>query len=479
MRRQHRPNLKADELRCPRHCIHCAIRAVVAARRTGGASEAHDAGPEERLNPYGIVLAEYRGIGALRWKSGAQRSCTFQAFQLRDGDVRVLCQATDIPVTLDTAEALVGTTSDGRALVASGLFETNYLARLPDNYRGAGHAYRAKVLDVTLDSTRASSIWRFALTNLTLPPRDLSAPHPAVQQARISRVSEYEERIRRLMTVHGVDITACLEVQVADADVCSDVATDLCHLLSLACRVGYSTDGIDVHHLHSSRVTKTYCALPAIDPRQPRDMEAFLEAVIPRYLTEKDRWGLATGLLDAYLDAKAEADYLELRGVKVAVAIEMLKQAFIAATGQPEYAVPTAAFEVIKDDLRKAVRAVLRQRGWSRSQRHTVYANLPALNRLPFHQHVTALCANLDLILPEGDVALFVRCRDSLVHRGRFYTETADDEQRRSVEPHSSKAKEYFWLVHLLDRLFLRIVGYRGPYIDWSNIENPARKSTF
>ena len=56
---------------------------------------------------------------------------------------------------------------------------------------------------------------------------------------------------------------------------------------------------------------------------------------------------------------------------------------------------------------------------------------------------------------------------------------TADEEQRRSVKPHSTKAKEYFWLVHMLDRLFLRIVGYRGPYIDWSNIENPERKNTF
>ena len=435
------------------------------------------------MNPYGVVFAEYQGIGALRWKSGAQSSCTFQAFQLRDGDVRVLCQTTDMLLPVDTPEALAGKTSDGQSLVARGLFETNYLPRSPDNY----HAYRAKVLDVTRDPSRAPSIWRFALTNLTLPPGDLSAPHPAVQKARISRASEYEERVRRLMTVHGVDITAYLEVQAADGDVCIDAATDLCHLLSLACgtkvqwvsRVGYSTDGSDVHHHHSSRVTKHYCALPAIDPREPRDIEAFLETAIPQYLTAKDQWDLATGLLDAYLDAKAEADYLELRGVKVAVAMEMLKQAFIAATGQAEYAVPKAEFEAIKADLQEAVRRVLHERGWSRPQRDTVYKNLPALNRLPFHEHVTALCRNLDLNLPEGDVKLFVRCRDSLVHRGRFYTETADEEQRHSVEPHSTESKEYFWLVHMLDRLFLRIVGYRGPYIDWSNIENPERKNTF
>jgi hypothetical protein len=136
----------------------------------------------------------------------------------------------------------------------------------------------------------------------------------------------------------------------------------------------------------------------------------------------------------------------------------VLKEAFIAATGHQQYAVPEVDFEAVKDDLREAVRTVLHQHGWSEPQRATAYKNLPALNRLPFRDHVTALCSNLGLNLSEGDVKLFVRCRDSLVHRGRSYTETADEKQRRSVAPHPTKVKEYFWLVHMLDSLFLRIV---------------------
>ncbi len=90
-----------------------------------------------------------------------------------------------------------------------------------------------------------------------------------------------------------------------------------------------------------------------------------------------------------------------------------------------------------------------------------------------------ALCKTLHLALPASDVKLFVRCRDSLVHRGRFYTETANAEERHSVPPHPTPAQEYFWLVHVLDCLFLRIVGYKSPYVDWSNIASPGRKSTF
>lgn len=118
---------------------------------------------------------------------------------------------------------------------------------------------------MSLDSSKRPSTWRFALTNVTIPPGDLLAAHPAVQMARISRASEYEERIRRLKTLHGIDITANLEVQAAAAAVCSDAATDLCHLLSVACgtkvqwvsRVAYSSDGTGLHYHHSSRVTKT------------------------------------------------------------------------------------------------------------------------------------------------------------------------------------------------------------------------------
>jgi hypothetical protein len=440
-----------------------------------------------KVNEYGGVLAEYSCTGTVRWKHRAATSCTFQAFQLRDGQVIVLCKMTDVGLTtFDTVEALTGTTHDGRTVTTSGLFETNYLPPLPNSEGGTYCAYRANVLDVAVHPTETASMSRFSITNLSLSTPELSVSHPSGHAARVRRADEYVERIRRLKTVKGIDVTGYLEIRSADADACNSVADDFCHLLSIACgtkvqwvaRGDYCEDGNGIHYHHSSRVTKAYCPLPVIDPRHPKDTETFLETTIPRYLTAKDKWRLATGLVDAYLDAKAEADYLQVRGVKLAVAMEMLKEAFVIA-GQPEFARSEAEFKVLEDDLKKAVGTVLCQHEWSSSQRAIVYGNLRGLNRLPFREHVTAICKDLDLALPESDVKLFVRCRDSLVHRGRFYTETANGEERHSVPPHPTPTHEYFWLVHVLDRLFLRIVGYRGPYIDWSDIENPARKSTF
>jgi len=226
---------------------------------------------------------------------------------------------------------------------------------------------------------------------------------------------------------------------------------------------------------HISRITKAYCGLPCVDPSNPSDTRTFLEVALPTYLTRKAEWRLAPGLIDTYLDSKAESDYLELRGTKLAVTMEVLKEAFLAATGQPDHLCSETEFNELRHELNTAIQAVLKNREWNDSRRAMVYRNVPALNRVPFRQHIESLCAHLGLTLSERDIKLFVRCRDSLVHRGRFYSQTADERERASLPPLPNPDDEYFWLLHLLDRLLLRIVGYRGAYIDWSNPGGPRR----
>jgi len=89
---------------------------------------------------------------------------------------------------------------------------------------------------------------------------------------------------------------------------------------------------------------------------------------------------------------------------------------------------------------------------------------------------VEALCSEVGLALSDEDFRRFVKCRNSLVHRGRFYCETANAGERRNCPPHDSKVQEYFWLLQIVDRLFLRLVGYDGPWIDWSVPGNPQRR---
>ncbi len=252
-------------------------------------------------------------------------------------------------------------------------------------------------------------------------------------------------------------------------------ANDICYLLSVACgtkvqwiaREDFTEEETFVGSHHARRITKRYSGLPTIDPRHPTDASGFLAMTLPSFGDRVAKWSRLYQLIDTYLDAKAESDYLELRGIKLAVTMEVLKEAFIAATQQRHLACVEEEFDALLPDLKTAVRSVLQAHGWQEKQRAIAYGNLVALNRVSFRDHLAALCQHVSLSsLTDTDLKLFSRCRDTLVHQGRFYAEAASARERASLRPHSGPVEEYFWLLHVIDRLLLLILGYRGPYFD-------------
>ena len=440
-------------------------------------------------NEYGLVHASYSGSGMLRGRRGEEEPCSFHVFQLRDGLVIALSEVRGSALSrvfaLNGAESLVGTTADGQAFTASGLFETPYLPPLTSSESSIYRAHICQEINVgepLPDSSSRSSC--FAVTNLKLATL-LPIKHPSAQ-GQVRRIGDYADRVRRLKFTKAVDVTAELDVESTDPEVRIQVAQDVCQLLSLAqggrlqwiSRVDYSHSGAAMHWYHASLVTKPYSGLPIIDPHERDDTARFLEAALPTYLDRKEPWGLANGPLDAYLDAKAEGDFLQLRGLKLAVALEMLKSALIGAEKVPEFVRPRSEFAEMIPDLKSAVRGVLSQCGWQSSDRAISYENLQGLNRVPFRRLVKSLCSAVGLCLSEPDLRLFVKCRNSLVHRGLFYCQTADDAERISCPPHDTPVQEFFWVLHIMDLLFLRLVGYDGPWVDWSNPGHPKRRDS-
>lgn len=445
---------------------------------------------QTKQNPYGIIFAEYEGAGVLRTEKGEDVNCRFRVFQLKDGLVVLLCDIVDGPfkycAALDKPDSLMGNTSQGLVVRAEGLFATNYLPSLRDQRSGTYHAYLAKSLTVEFAQAGTIHALGFALTNVTMAVQESEITHPA-GRAILRCLDDYRDTVRHLKTVKGVDVTAELLVDNATITAADTIADDICYLLSLArgtkvqwiARFGYSRTNRQLQWHHASRVTKKYCPFPSIDPRQVKDTDEFLQSAIPTYVIRRDEWNMASGLIDAYLDSKAEADYLETRGVELAVAMEMLKEAFLKVSGYQTLVRPESEFTALAPHLKAAIKDVLTAHDWTGSERATMYGNLAGLNRVSFRDIVTSMCKHLELELPGSDISLFVKCRNSLVHQGRFYCKSATTMERQAVLPHVTPAEEYLWLVHVMDRLFLRLVGYRGPYIDWSDIDNPVRKMTF
>jgi hypothetical protein len=77
---------------------------------------------------------------------------------------------------------------------------------------------------------------------------------------------------------------------------------------------------------------------------------------------------------------------------------------------------------------------------------------------------------------PEEEVKLFVESRNSLIHKGDFYYNTAEPRKRKKC-PLSSAVEEYFFLVNFLDRVFLKLFGYSGPYMDWRQPFSPQHST--
>ena len=70
-------------------------------------------------------------------------------------------------------------------------------------------------------------------------------------------------------------------------------------------------------------------------------------------------------MVDAYLDAKVEHDFLETRAGKLALAIEKLKHTFVRSgvSDVGEYVVPDARFQPLVADIVKTIRPILENAG--------------------------------------------------------------------------------------------------------------------
>ena len=89
------------------------------------------------------------------------------------------------------------------------------------------------------------------------------------------------------------------------------------------------------------------------------------------------------------------------------------------------------------------------------------------LNRQPFSRTLREMCSHVGLDVTSEEVWLLVRSRNSLVHCGRFYCETATPEDGRRCPPMGRAWGEYCFLIDFFERFFLRLLGHEGSYIDW------------
>jgi hypothetical protein len=438
---------------------------------------------------YGECIAIYCGEGMLTLQNEQAIPCSFEAGQLRSGSDLIICrfsQHFDINIP---AHRFDGRTIEGFRVLAIG--DILFLNAQIKSHSGITATLLVRELVVRMsESARVHSI-RFGIANFLLAaPITLELKHAgSLVNFTIDPVKNYGETERRLQVLKSIDVTCEVVGDIradGDEERMEKAVDNLCYLLSVARGTKiqwiycdrYDEKGILTSRRHGTRVTKVYCPLELLGSNNDRETRAFVEETYGAYVTNRARYELDGGTIDAYLDAKAENDYLELRGIKLSVAIEALKAVFLKLPDPlvGEYILKEEGFKSIRRKVEKYMRNELKAENADSSQRDAMCRKLPELNRRPFKDILIGLFDSIQLNVDSDDLNLFVKCRDSLVHQGRFYCQTATPEERVKVAPLSTVTEEYYFLVHFVDRVFLKLLGYRGPYFNMRSPGNPVHQ---
>ena len=471
---------------------------------------------ESQLEAYGDPVFTYRGEGVLRWAGTEARGLAFEAGQYPNGRIVLAGRylGTDFSDALvrwiggqpDTApQEFEGVTADGTRLRAvGGIMQTNYLPKT----RAVGDydAFWLKTLEceqVIEDSAAAARQHRFGLVNfhfhgtrrVAVERREgthylIGLPvslrvGSSTTDAVIVPVTDSAHLHRMVMTQKTSAVLAELVVEsepCADSDLLAEAVSDLCLVLSVM--RGTKVQWVYRQDWHGQRVVKTIHRAGinrAYSPLAPfgdahdsasdcaRFIQAGLTALNTSPILRADRT-----VIDAYLDAKAEHDFLETRAAKVALALEKLKQVCLESR-----ALAVGEFETDEATFRKVVPAIvsaalpLALSGGipvDVAQRIISESKLGVLNRTSFRRVMKALLSLVGLEMSAAEQNMFIACRNCLVHVGRFYCDAATEDQRAKVRPLATPFEEYCFMISFLDRIFLKVFGYSGHYVDWRDL---------
>lgn len=336
----------------------------------------------EELSYYGAIIAKYEGNGCLSLKNGWQWKCVFEAGQFSDGKVLLICHISlnDIPPTqrsqlhlVDSAKSFKGITGEYSIYSTEGFRVLNkfFNTRIkPANYVVA---YFMRNINICAKTGSDIKELHFGITNFDLievrpklvyehgsmaegimafsirediQPENLNLhlkndTDNSTIDLSIKPLPNYCETMNRVKILKSIDVTCEVVVSIKqeiDYRKAEQIISNLCYLLSIArgtkihwiycCQ--FNSVGECVSRRHVSKEPKPFCPLYTISPSADLShMKNFIECGYPIFVKKNESYRLDKGTIDAYLDAKAEPDYISIRAVKLAVSIEILKDAFL------------------------------------------------------------------------------------------------------------------------------------------------------
>ena len=247
---------------------------------------------------------------------------------------------------------------------------------------------------------------------------------PELNVVKISQVEGYNEIIRRVMTLHGIDISSEIIIDISSSKSpyqYEKQCHELCLLISVArgtkihwvCyEVQNCLNASMIFRAHYSIITRPYSPLHAIiDPSifGIDETRHFLECAFTTMANNSYLRENLTVLVNSYISAKKD-DYWQLKGLNVVVVLEMLK---IFAINNPEMRIEEliidqSTFERIEENLKD----ILKKSNLCPQQRGKIYQNLKGINRTSFREILSQFCEQIDLQIEPSDFRSLIFSRN-------------------------------------------------------------------
>jgi len=304
------------------------------------------------ISDYGDNVAEYRGKGKIKTQDEKELDCEFKIIQMRDGTIISLCNLViEQPGFFPIADnfniiTLSGETVEGYTISTEGPITVT------KSHLSSSHEcqiiFLVRSLNVRFIKDKdPETIW-FGLTNFEfesnlyideIPSKGIIIPRMVKaidlrlqgEEVIIRQILDYEQIIKKLDAFGKIDVTceASMEISnIGEIEKKLVLINDICYLISVARGtkvnwIYYKLFGDNTPILmgHQNRITKGFNSSYNLitNDYSENNIKNFLERTYDTYLARKDQYQLDRGTIDAYLDAKAEGDFLEMRGAKLAM----------------------------------------------------------------------------------------------------------------------------------------------------------------
>ena len=441
-----------------------------------------------------IPFVNYLGEGRLILQDQNELECKFIAKQFTDGETLLICYVLPISIHQISIERwktdvvlgkrFVGQTTDGKFFEA---LEVNSGERLiqddplivcavfvPREFR------IGKIENASFDSIS------FGITNFLFKGTpyknesyteyiDISLAGKCVS---IWKNKDYDNISMFMKLRNKQHITSEMWADIAELGEIEDMENkikDLCYILSVGSgsKVQWIFEnvwakGSLVYARHLLVPNKPYNSQTIIDAeRHIEDWAKFIKVAAPMYQAYVELFGEIKGIprimaaIDVFVDARIPIDFIQTKGIKLAISMEIIKEMFNVAWIPETKMLKSSEAKKMEKEIKTNIEPILKIYFPEEAVESTL-GKIYQLNRVPFETILINGFAQIKFAPVKQDLELFIMNRNSLVHQGRFYSETATDDQKERCPPLKSAEEDYIFTSNFLVEVFLALLGYRG-----------------